>query len=44
MEKKIVVVVVDAQNDFEHVEGALHVTGAEKLIPLQNRYIRTLKP
>lgn len=42
-EKKLVVI-VDAQNDFEDPNGALYVAGAEKLIPLQNEYIRTLKP
>ena len=43
MEKKIVII-VDAQNDFQDPNGALYINGAEKLIKRQNEYIRTLQP
>jgi nicotinamidase/pyrazinamidase len=43
MEKKIVVV-VDAQNDFEDATGKLFVPGADKLIPLQNQFLAELTP
>ena len=43
MEKKLVIV-VDTQNDFEDPKGALFIEGADKLIPLQDDYLRTLKP
>lgn len=42
--EKRLAVVVDAQNDFEDLNGALSIKGAHKLIELQNEYLRTLKP